>query len=24
LAYVRRFDWPHLFGDLFMKLGFRD
>ena len=24
LAYVRRFDWPCLFGDLFAKLGFRD
>lgn len=24
LAYVRRFDWPHLFGDLLAKLGFRD
>ena len=24
LAYVRRFDWPHLFSGLFVELGFRD
>ena len=24
LAYVRRFDWPHLFSELFVELGFRD